>query len=187
MNAVVSASYWDRQATLQTISSGSESSFGKTTEEMKQQVTYAGWDFTATWGLDASVNLGYPHLRAFQETAITPSIAPMFVEEGQYLELTAPAGAEYQWMKDGQPIVSTGKEDRIKGMTGQMLSFDPVLMVDSGVYTCRYTVYGMVLITPPLVLQVNPMDSVPVAGMAGMALLAGLLTLSASRYCRRKK
>lgn len=187
MSAVVSSSYWDRQTTLQTISSGSESSFGKTTEEMKQQVTYAGWDFTATWATDASVNLGYPYLRAFQETTITPSIAPMFVEEGQFLELTAPAGTDYQWMKDGQPMVSMGKEDRIMGMTTQDLSFGPVLMPDSGVYTCRYTVYGMVLITPPLVLQVNEADSVPVAGMAGMVLLAGLLTSSVCRYCRKKK
>jgi len=187
MSAVITSSYWDKEATLRTTSSGSDAAFGKTTAEMKQSSTYLGWDFASTWGIDASENLGYPYLTAFRKTTITPSIAPMFVEEGQFLELSAPSGTDYQWMKDGQPIMTMGKQDRIKGMTTPVLSFDPVLMSDEGVYTCQYTVYGLVQVTPPLLLQVKEPDSVPVAGMTGMALLAGLLVSGACVSCRKKK
>ena len=187
MSAVITSSYWDKEATLRTSSSGSDAAFGKTTVEMKQPSTYVGWDFASTWGIDPSVNLGYPYLTAFRKTTITPSIAPMFVEEGQFLELSAPSGTDYQWMKDGQPVVTIGKQDRIKGMTTPVLSFDPVLMSDEGVYTCQYTVYGLVQVTAPLLLQVREPDSVPVAGVTGMALLAGLLISGACVSCRKKK
>jgi hypothetical protein len=35
----------------------------KTTEELKQQSTFAGWDFDKTWGIDEKINDGYPYLR----------------------------------------------------------------------------------------------------------------------------
>lgn len=34
----------------------------KTTEEMKQQQTYVGWDFTNVWAIDPNKNNGYPYL-----------------------------------------------------------------------------------------------------------------------------
>lgn len=34
----------------------------KTTQEMKQQNTFAGWDFVGIWRIDSSVNGGYPYL-----------------------------------------------------------------------------------------------------------------------------
>ena len=34
-----------------------------TTEEMKEQATYLGWDFTEVWGIASDVNDGYPYLR----------------------------------------------------------------------------------------------------------------------------
>jgi hypothetical protein len=36
---------------------------GKTTEEMKDKATFAGWDFEKVWGMDENVNDGYPYLR----------------------------------------------------------------------------------------------------------------------------
>ncbi|MDG0795160.1 S-layer homology domain-containing protein [Cohnella ginsengisoli] len=34
---------------------------------MRKQSTYAGWDFTSIWGINASGNDGYPYLRAIQK------------------------------------------------------------------------------------------------------------------------
>jgi filamentous hemagglutinin family protein len=48
-------SYWDTDTSLQDISDGGT---GKTTAEMKQQATFAGWDFTNTWAITENVN--YP-------------------------------------------------------------------------------------------------------------------------------
>ena len=40
---------------------------GLTTEQMKQQSSYQGWDFTNVWGIDQNINNGYPYLRAFHD------------------------------------------------------------------------------------------------------------------------
>lgn len=34
----------------------------KTTEQMKQEATYAGWDFKGVWAIDAGSNDGYPYI-----------------------------------------------------------------------------------------------------------------------------
>ena len=36
---------------------------GKTTEQMKQKETFEGWDFESVWGMDSTINNGYPYLR----------------------------------------------------------------------------------------------------------------------------
>jgi TonB family protein len=35
---------------------------GRTTEQMKQKETFAGWNFDRIWGIDSTINNGYPHL-----------------------------------------------------------------------------------------------------------------------------
>jgi len=35
---------------------------GKTTEQMKQKKTFAGWDFNKIWGITDEINSGYPYL-----------------------------------------------------------------------------------------------------------------------------
>ena len=35
----------------------------RTTQQMKQQSTFQGWDFVNIWGLSPSINHGYPHLK----------------------------------------------------------------------------------------------------------------------------
>ncbi len=45
----ISHSYWDTETTGQTNSAGSSSSYGKTTNEMKTQSTYVGWNFESVW------------------------------------------------------------------------------------------------------------------------------------------
>jgi hypothetical protein len=54
----VSKSYWDTQTSGQGTSSGGT---GKATVQMKQQATFAGWDFTGIWGIVEGTS--YPYLR----------------------------------------------------------------------------------------------------------------------------
>lgn len=51
-------SFWDIETSGQTTSAGG---LGKTTLEMKQQATFAGWDFDAVWNIVENVT--YPFLR----------------------------------------------------------------------------------------------------------------------------
>lgn len=61
-NAYVINSYWDKQSTGQTTSAYSDSTFGKTTIEMKNQSTFIDWDFDSVWSINPEVNNGYPYL-----------------------------------------------------------------------------------------------------------------------------
>ncbi|MBP8261391.1 MAG: hypothetical protein KA118_17215 [Verrucomicrobia bacterium] len=58
--ATTTNSYWDTNTTGAATSQGGE---GKSTAQMKQQATFAGWDFITTWGIVE--NVGYPYLRHF--------------------------------------------------------------------------------------------------------------------------
>ncbi len=53
----ITNSYWDTQTSGQATSYGGT---GKTTAEMKQQATYAGWDFVNTWAITEGVT--YPSI-----------------------------------------------------------------------------------------------------------------------------
>ncbi|OXS55318.1 hypothetical protein B1A99_23910 [Cohnella sp. CIP 111063] len=57
----VNHSYWDKETTNQTTSMGSQRSYGKSTAEMKQQATFAGWDFDNIWEIEE--NERYPYLK----------------------------------------------------------------------------------------------------------------------------
>ena len=57
-SGTVGTSYWDTQNSGQSTSAGGT---GKTTAQMKQQTTFAGWDFTYVWHI--SENVSYPVLR----------------------------------------------------------------------------------------------------------------------------
>ena len=54
----VENSYWDTQTSGQITSEGG---VGKTTEEMKQQLTYENWNFTSVWTIEEGT--GYPYLQ----------------------------------------------------------------------------------------------------------------------------
>ncbi|MEI7027547.1 S-layer homology domain-containing protein [Paenibacillus sp. y28] len=62
--AAVSNSFYDSESTNQ---SDTGKGIGLSTLAMTKQSTYAGWDFTSTWGINASGNYGYPYLRAIQK------------------------------------------------------------------------------------------------------------------------
>ena len=70
-DGIITGSYWDTETSYQT---SSEGGVGKSTTEMKQQETYDGWDFAATWVINASDNDGYPFLAV--TTAPTVPAAP---------------------------------------------------------------------------------------------------------------
>lgn len=65
----ISNSFYDKGTTGQ---SDSGKGTGNPTEAMKSQGTYtaANWDFSGTWGMDASHNNGYPYLQAIQKFVI---------------------------------------------------------------------------------------------------------------------
>ncbi|MGI6484836.1 MAG: GLUG motif-containing protein [Tepidanaerobacteraceae bacterium] len=59
-NGSITESYWDTDTSLLVDSAGGT---GKTTDEMKQRVTYENWNFANIWGINSSDNDGYPFLR----------------------------------------------------------------------------------------------------------------------------
>ncbi|HNR33544.1 MAG TPA: immunoglobulin domain-containing protein [Candidatus Hydrogenedentes bacterium] len=98
-----------------------------------------------------------------------------FIEEGDRLSLTAPAGSDYQWKKNGLALSDTAT---IAGTSARTLTIDPVAPEDAGIYTCVYTTDAKaVKETEPYVLTVYAPNSIPVAGIAGTALLAGMMAL----------
>ncbi len=58
----ISSSYWDTESSGKSTSYGGAGVVGKTTAQMKTQSTYSGWDFSTVWGINASINDGYPYL-----------------------------------------------------------------------------------------------------------------------------
>lgn len=59
--------YWNTERTSQLTSAGGE---GKTTNEMLQQATYVGWDFSGTWKFAANRNFNHPILYWQNETLL---------------------------------------------------------------------------------------------------------------------
>jgi hypothetical protein len=64
---VVSNSYWNTQTSGLSISAGGGA--GKTTAQLKQQATFAGWDFSTVWGILEGIT--YPYLRSLDSDADT--------------------------------------------------------------------------------------------------------------------
>ncbi len=61
----VSNCYYDRD--VSGFSSDSTGVKSKGTLAMKMKITYEGWDFDSTWGIDSNINDGYPYLLAGAE------------------------------------------------------------------------------------------------------------------------
>ena len=66
--AVIRSSYWNIDSRVEDgLGYGIGQATALTSEQMKQQSSYSGWDFTTVWGFKPGVNDGYPVLRAFYE------------------------------------------------------------------------------------------------------------------------
>ena len=61
-NGQISYSFYDSTTTTATDTGKGQ---GKTTELMKTESTYSGWFPSNIWGIDSSINVGYPYLKAF--------------------------------------------------------------------------------------------------------------------------
>ncbi len=110
---------------------------------------------------------------------ITPSIPNGFVQAGDRLVLSAPAGNGYQWMLDGEPMV---------GENGATLIFEAVSVTDEGSYTVAYNdgLGKAVLVSPAYVLDVLPAGALPVASGLGMLAAAAALSIGGLLAMRRK-
>lgn len=69
ITGTVSNSYWD---TITTGLSTSDGGTGKNTTQMNTQSTFNTWDFTNVWGINGSINSGYPYLL----NNVPPVLAP---------------------------------------------------------------------------------------------------------------
>jgi len=57
-------SYWDTDIS-EKINSGGSGGTGLTTLEMKDSLSYVDWDFDVIWGINPTINEGYPYLKIF--------------------------------------------------------------------------------------------------------------------------
>lgn len=69
ITGTVSNCYWD---TITTGLSTSDGGTGKNTTQMNTQSTFNTWDFTNVWGINGSINSGYPYLL----NNVPPVLAP---------------------------------------------------------------------------------------------------------------
>ena len=136
--------------------------------------------------LTSSFDLSIDSAPATGPGVITSDPLPGWIQTGGNLTLTAPSGSGYQWYVDNVPIENS---DRISGANLQVLVFTPALQDDAGSYTCVYDdgTGGKVLLeTLPFELEVLAAGSLPVAGIAGLALAAAALVALAARGMRRR-
>lgn len=78
----VTASYWDMQTSGQVTSVGGT---GKTTAQMKQQATFAGWDFSGLWHIIENVTCPYLSLSIGQQP-YTATYSPWLAADGVEFE-----------------------------------------------------------------------------------------------------
>lgn len=71
--SAVTNSFWDKNTSGQTTSAGG---IGLTTQQMKQQSTYVGWDFDTVWSIDSD----YPYLQIFGVPSAQPKTETITVD-----------------------------------------------------------------------------------------------------------
>ena len=106
----------------------------KTAEEMKQQATYAGWNFDEVWGIHPAVNDGYPYLRVFNpEIPITPAVIT-----------TAPAAVDdLVYMGEPQTLITAGEAEGGEmqySLDGETYTTELPTATNAGQYTVYYKV-----------------------------------------------
>lgn len=76
----ITSSYWNSQIAGTVNATGSGSLAGQdltatTTIAMQTQTTYSGWDFSTIWGIDPSVNGGYPYIIMTPPDTTAPTVS----------------------------------------------------------------------------------------------------------------
>jgi hypothetical protein len=124
----------------------------------------------------------YTHLNlaALNETPEGGEIVPSthgFIEEGDTFTLTAPAGSNYQWKKNGNDLAE--ESPRLTGVNEAVLRFDPIEESDTGTYTVLYEPLSKSPVeSQPLNLIVLPAGSLPVSGLLTCACLIATLIMA---------
>ncbi len=118
---------------------------------------------------------------------ITASRSAGFIEEAMALTLTAPDdGTGYIWTYNYGPLADD--PPRLTGTATNVLSFDPVLETDAGIYICSRDVAEKAEVaTLPYTLGVLPAGSLPIAGLAGLGALAAALGLCGAGLTTRQR
>ena len=100
-------------------SAGSTAEGGRTTDDMMQEATYVGWDFTDIWTIDEGQ--GYPQLRVFQPPnpkATGPLPEDGGIVEATFVELTWTAGAgattNNVYISDDENAVAQGTVEAVE-------------------------------------------------------------------------
>jgi len=101
---------------------------------------------------------------------------------GYPLILTAPSGVSFIWYKDGVPVEDSAT---VTGSNTQTLQFSPVSTSDLGTYTCVFD-DGSHKTLMEATFELLVLGTVPVAGIAGLALAAAALVALAARGMRRR-
>ncbi|MCA1903194.1 MAG: PASTA domain-containing protein, partial [Candidatus Hydrogenedens sp.] len=153
--SAVEQSYWDKEASGQTTSGGGT---GKTTAEMKQQVTYIGWNFITIWGIVE--NETYPYLKTVPQKTSVPSVIGISqssaessitgagltvgsitqkcsdtVSEGNVISQSPTAGTEVSPGMEVNLVVSTGPcAVTIPNVVGLLQSTAESLIISAGLY-----------------------------------------------------
>jgi len=117
------------------------------------------------------------------EGEIVADLPAEFWMEGIPLKLTAPDGFNYEWRKDGVPLIEDAP--RLTGVNKQQLVFNTLLLSDAGVYTVRYDngVAKALVESESFVLSVEPNlegEELPVTGLLGLMVLIFLLSITAA-------
>jgi hypothetical protein len=91
------------------------------TADMKIQANYTGWAFGSTWGINPSVNEGYPYLNSSAKditslTFATPAMTGTINHNTNTITLTAPSGADVSSLEPsfdhtGASISPTGAQN----------------------------------------------------------------------------
>jgi len=75
-NTYLSNSYFDATLTPNYSTAADRAALARTSDQLKTQSTFTGWDFTNIWVIDPAVNGGYPYLR-MQSTPVATYTVPV--------------------------------------------------------------------------------------------------------------
>lgn len=116
--------YFDKTLSSGFSAESGRADLGKTSDELKTQGTYSGWDFSGTWAIDATKNGGYPYLQGF-----TPGLGG------------AP-GSVSVTLKDENNTPVTDKTVEIQEQSQQTAEKIPLNHQGEGVYSGTVTTTG---------------------------------------------
>ncbi len=146
-SGTLTGNFWDTETSLQTTTAGTAT--GKTTTEMKTNITFSGWDDTI-WNIGDGINNGYPYL-VWQN----PGGSPLPVELSSFSAAAIGSNVKLSWntatevnnygfeieRKVGSPQSTVGNYEKIGFVNGNGNSNSPkdYSFVDTKASTGKYS------------------------------------------------